>query len=179
MATRKSYIDYVGTGSQTLFPIDFPYISKSHVYATVNGVSTTIGFASEGVVQISPAPTSGAAVHIYRNTPADQLSVFPAGSLIRGEDLTKGLSQSVYISQEALDTVADTEDASSSAAAAASSAVSAAASAVSAAASASRVFDTVADVVASSIPSSVSSISIRGYSTVNDGGEWPLALRTT
>lgn len=179
MATRKSYIDYVGTGSQTLFPIDFPYISKSHVYATVNGVSTTIGFASEGVVQISPAPTSGAAVHIYRNTPADQLSVFPAGSLIRGEDLTKGLSQSVYISQEALDTVADTEDASSSAAAAASSAVSAAASAVSAAASASRVFDTVADVVASSIPSSVSSISIRGYSSVNDGGEWPLAVRTT
>lgn len=105
MADRYSYIDYIGNGTTTDFPVDFQYISPDHVFVTVNGAEVFYTWASTGVVSIAPAPPASSAVRIYRKTPTDPLVTFDTGAPIRGKDLNTGLKQPVFISQEAQDKV--------------------------------------------------------------------------
>ena len=93
---------YTGNGVTTDFTFSFPYLSQSHVLATINGVATTnFTFFSSSTLRFSSAPANGAAVVIYRSTPNSALLAdFTAGSAIREQDLELDLQQNLYASQE-------------------------------------------------------------------------------
>jgi hypothetical protein len=93
---------YTGNGVTTDFTFSFPYLSQSHVLATINGVATTaFTFFSSSTLRFTTAPANGAAVVIYRSTPNSALLAdFTAGSAIREQDLELDLQQNLYTSQE-------------------------------------------------------------------------------
>ena len=58
-----------GDGSTTDRNFPFPYISRSHVKVTVDGVAVSFSFIAQNTVRISPAPATGKSIRIYRETP--------------------------------------------------------------------------------------------------------------
>lgn len=63
-------VEYTGNGSQTQFTVPFEFISRAYVFVTVDGVSTPFTWINDALVEITPAPVNGAAIRIYRDTPA-------------------------------------------------------------------------------------------------------------
>lgn len=126
-----SYVSYTGNGVTTTYSVTFPYILKSHVIVSVDGVDKTSGvdytWATGASIQFGVAPTNGAVIRIRRETSRGAALVdFQDASTLTEADLDKAFTQSLYISQEAFDaTTADAEywatQAANSAAAAASS----------------------------------------------------------
>ena len=101
---------FTGNGSTTSFTFTFPYLSPSHVKAKVNGVDTTDFTVSGSTVTFTTAPSSGAAVFIYRLTPSDALLAdYTAGSAIRESDLETSFKQILYVSQETEDSALSTD----------------------------------------------------------------------
>ena len=103
MATENSY---VGDGSTVLYSFTFPYINTSDIYVSVGGTNLTLTteyiYANATTIQLVTAPTSGAAIRIYRQTANDDLrAVFFPGSAIRSSDLNDNFTQSLYVTQEA------------------------------------------------------------------------------
>lgn len=100
-----SKVLYNGNGVVTNFSVPFSYLDRTHVSATVNGVSTPITFLTDFTVQITPAPTG--VVQIRRITPKDAVPVnFSDGSVLREADLDLLATFTLYCAQEAQD-VAD------------------------------------------------------------------------
>ena len=133
MATTEN--TYTGDGSTVLFNFTFPYIDETDVYVSLDGtVTTAYSFANATTVQFTTAPTTGAAIRIFRATSsADTKAAFFAGSAIRSKDLNDNFTQSLYIAQES-ENIAD--DAKTQAANAETSAATANTNATAAAASA-------------------------------------------
>ena len=105
MATATENL-YVGDGSTTLYSFTFPYINTSDIYVSVGGTDLTITteyiYANATTIQLVTAPTSGAAIRIYRQTSNNDLrAVFFPGSAIRSSDLNDNFTQSLYVTQEA------------------------------------------------------------------------------
>jgi len=107
MATTD--IEYVGVadgvdGINTDFSFPFPYLKIEHVKASIDAVGTTaftIDPANPTIVSFTVAPTSGATVRIFRQTPTTATpSVFFAGSSIRSSDLNDNFDSILYIMQE-------------------------------------------------------------------------------
>ena len=77
---------YTGDGSTVLFSFTFPYIEESDVYVSVDDVVQTITteytFANATTIEFVTAPTTGAAIRIFRSTSTEDIkSVFFAGSV--------------------------------------------------------------------------------------------------
>ena len=70
----------VGTGLETVFGFDWPYMADSDIIVTVAGVQVPTVLVSPAQVQVTPAPGAGVLIRIYRNTPAQ----YPAYSFDRG-----------------------------------------------------------------------------------------------
>ena len=122
---------YVGDGSTTLYSFTFPYIDATDVFVSVDGTNlertTEYIFANATTLQLTVAPTDGAAVRVYRQTTSDDLkAVFFPGSAIRARDLNDNFTQNLYVTQEA---DRDATSATGAAEAAAASAAQAAADA--------------------------------------------------
>ena len=97
---------YVGDGSTTLYSFTFPYIDATDVLVSVDGTNlertTEYIFANATTLQLTVAPTDGAAVRVYRQTTSDDLkAVFFPGSAIRARDLNDNFTQNLYVTQEA------------------------------------------------------------------------------
>jgi hypothetical protein len=87
------------TGGQTDFLLPFDYLSRSHVYAQVEGVPVALSFLSTYMVQITPSPVG--TLFIYRKTPSDEpMNVYSDGSVLIANDLNLSFIQSLFISQE-------------------------------------------------------------------------------
>jgi hypothetical protein len=93
---------YVGDGSTILYSFTFPYIEVPDVKVTLDGVATTeYIFANATTIQFNVAPTTGAAISIFRDTDfVDLKSVFFPGSAVRARDLNDNFTQSLYAVQE-------------------------------------------------------------------------------
>jgi hypothetical protein len=98
-----SFTKYTGNGSQTNWSIDFPFLDRDHVLATVNGASQSFTWINDGLIQISPAIASGAKLKIYRQTPDDALVDFVNNAVLSEEDLDTAKLQSMYLALEAVD----------------------------------------------------------------------------
>ena len=139
-----SFVNYTGNGSTTSYSVPFTFIERDNVAVTVDGVSTTFSWVSDGQISISPAPAADTTIRIYRTTERNQRLVdFSDGATLNAENLDTADLQNFYLAQETLDysdvgVLTDlVNDATASASAASSSEDAAAASATTAASSAS------------------------------------------
>ncbi|MAO20036.1 MAG: hypothetical protein CMJ25_04720, partial [Phycisphaerae bacterium] len=100
MATTQN--TYTGDGSTTNYSFTFEYIKQADVKVTLDTVTTTAyTFANATTLSFTTAPTSGAAIRIYRDTDIDTLNAtFFPGSAIKAEDLNLNFTQSFYVTQE-------------------------------------------------------------------------------
>jgi len=112
---------YTGDGSTTTFSFTFPYLETTDIKVSLDTVDTTAYTLSNATtVSFTTAPTSGAAIRIYRATNSDNLKAnFFPGSAIKASDLNDNFTQNLYVTQESEFDVnsAKTEAASATAAA--------------------------------------------------------------
>ena len=113
MATTQN--TYTGDGSTTNYSFTFEYIKQADVKVTLDTVATTAyTFANATTLSFTTAPTSGAAIRIYRDTEIDTLNAtFFPGSAIKAEDLNNNFTQTHFAVQEAdfeVDTANTTAD---------------------------------------------------------------------
>lgn len=103
-----SFVQYAGDGTTGPFVIPFPFLDRSHVALSVDGVAAGFTFVSDvALVLDAPAPV-GAVVEIRRATPiATRLVDFTDGAVLTEVDLDTALLQQLYLAQETFD-VADT-----------------------------------------------------------------------
>ena len=121
MATTEDL--HTGNGVDVLYSFTFPYIKESHIKVSVGGINTTAyTLANATTVQFN-SPPSGA-IRIYRETDVDTISseFFP-GSSLRAQDLNDNFTQTLYVSQENLDSVGKSDTTASTAVTTANSAV--------------------------------------------------------
>jgi len=105
-----SYKDHTGTGSVTAFAVPFPYLSRSHVFVTVDGVAKTFTWLNAGMIEVAPAPALNANVHVYRKTPSGTLlATFQDGSTLTKTNLDLAALQSVYLAEEGKDDAFDAQ----------------------------------------------------------------------
>jgi parallel beta-helix repeat protein len=101
-------------GTQIDFSFTFPYLARSHVKVTINGILTTaFSFLSANVLRFSVAPAAGTKVVIFRETPSDTLvSVIQPGGPLPVSGLNRNFLQTLYYTQEApTQTYIDAQDA--------------------------------------------------------------------
>lgn len=102
-----SISEVTATGGNT-FNIPFDYIAQSEIAVFVDGVSTSFTFTSANVIDITPAPTSGALVRIKRTTSLTDRTVdFQSGAVLTEEDLDNSNIQVFHAAQEAIDAASE------------------------------------------------------------------------
>lgn len=88
------------SGTTATFALTFPYLDRTHIYATVNGTPVTItDFPSEGTVTLAITPAPPSSVEIGRRTPTAQMVVFTPGNLASSSLNIESL-QALYILEE-------------------------------------------------------------------------------
>ena len=116
MATTEHF--YPGTGSQTTFPFEFPYLADSDVKVKLfdsstgnfelkqqntSGQNKDYSISNTNIVFNTAPPTIAGvnSVHIYRDTDIDTArAVYGTGSAIRAQDLNNNTNQALYSLQE-------------------------------------------------------------------------------
>ena len=109
MSNIKS--NYTGDGVTVLYTITFSYLKRAHVKATINGSGTTaFTFANDTTIQFNTAPANGAAIVLFRDTPADEVdNTFFPNSSIRSKSLNDNFTQTLFVSEEAREIAADAQ----------------------------------------------------------------------
>lgn len=102
-----SNASYLGDGSNVLYSVSFPYLSKSHVEVLIDGVSD-LGFTweTDSVIRTSTVAPSGAIVKLLRNTPTSPLVDFVDGSTLTEDLLDTSTQQSLLVAEESKDSLA-------------------------------------------------------------------------
>ena len=94
---------HVGTGTETVFGFNWPYLLPRDLLVTVNGMSVPVVLAAPYQVSITPAPAALAVVRIYRNTPAQNpLYLFATGIPMLPKYIDGNNKQLLYALQEGL-----------------------------------------------------------------------------
>ena len=98
---------YTGDGSTVLFSFTFPYINAADVKVSINGADTTAyTLANATTVEFTTAPGSGDGIRIYRSTGSEEVSAtFFPGSTIRAQDLNDNFEQTLFVVQETVNLV--------------------------------------------------------------------------
>ena len=105
-----SLVTYTGDGATTSFAVPFPFISRDHITAKVNGVPRTISWINDGLIQLYPAPVLNAVVVIIRDSSrATPLVDFQDAQLLTETDLDLSARQNLYVAQEAFDAATSSE----------------------------------------------------------------------
>lgn len=129
----RSIKTHSGTGVDTDFLFDIPYIKEADVHGYVNDIEVSISFVDPTTVRFAVAPALGADnIQIKRHTDEiDARHLFPTKTYITSTRLDGNTTQQLYLHQEALDLLDLQINAAAEAAAAAVSAAEAAAAAAS------------------------------------------------
>jgi hypothetical protein len=106
--------NYTGNGTNRLFTVSFPYLSQEDVVVEVGGTVLTLGvdytFVSASQIELTTAPAVGAPIRISRATKAaEPQAVFQSGSAIPAENLNDNFKQTLYVAQELIDVVENSE----------------------------------------------------------------------
>lgn len=108
MAVAPTYVDYVGDGVTKDFVFPFPYMSASHIYASVGGtITSAFSIFSTSTIRFTTAPAAGALIRVYRETPQTPATTWSDGALILGKDLNAAATQGLYLAQEAFNNAWD------------------------------------------------------------------------
>jgi hypothetical protein len=122
---------HLGTGTETVFGFNWPYLVPTDIGVTLNGIAVTAVLASTNQVVINPAPASGVLIRIFRSTPAqDPTYLFASGIPMLPKYIDGNNKQLLYALQEGLLEYAQTKATAELALSTARSAVTTANSAV-------------------------------------------------
>ncbi len=100
----RSFVQYTGDGSTTNFSFSFPYLSKDHIHAYVDGTEKSFDWNGSSTIILDPAPADGSTVEVRRITPADARVVnFQSASTLTEKSLDKAFNQDFYLVQEVKD----------------------------------------------------------------------------
>ena len=104
-----SYVQYVGNGATVVFSVPFQYISTTHVEVRVDGaLSAAYSWDTASSIKFTSAPATGAVVDIRRKSnPSARIVDFQDGSTLTEKILDADSNQNFFLSQEAIDAVAD------------------------------------------------------------------------
>ncbi|SMG43133.1 phage tail fiber domain-containing protein [Paraburkholderia susongensis] len=100
---------YSGDGATSVFAVSFPFLDRSHVQVSVDGVALTSGtgysWINSSTLQLATPPKVGASnIDVRRITPKDAAQVvYSAGSTLTDSDLNTETLQLLYTLQEFLD----------------------------------------------------------------------------
>lgn len=101
----SSFVRYTANGSQTTFPITFPFLRVEHVFVFINGVQSS-WTESNGSVVLSPAPAAGAEVIVRRVTPASPLLVtFSLDNQTSPTALNEAYRQALFAAEDTAETL--------------------------------------------------------------------------
>lgn len=107
---------HVGTGTETVFGFNWPYLLPRDLVVTVNGQAVPTVLASPNQVAVVPAPAALAIVRIYRNTPAQNPTyLFATGIPMLPKYIDGNNKQLLYALQEGLLQFAQTQAAADAA----------------------------------------------------------------
>lgn len=102
---------YTGDGSTRDFQVTFTYLSQADVFVQVNGASVGFVWNSTGIVRLDAAPAVGAAIRIYRSTPAQTTAhSFEGGVPFLPRFVDENNKQLLFVVQEAVDTSNEAND---------------------------------------------------------------------
>lgn len=94
---------HLGTGSETVFGFNWPYLLPRDLRVTVNGTDVPVVLASPNQVSVTPAPAPTTLVRIFRNTPAqDPTYLFATGIPMLPKYIDGNNKQLLYSLQEGL-----------------------------------------------------------------------------
>jgi hypothetical protein len=103
---QPSWVPYIGNGSLRQYAVPFPYIDRSHVFVEANGVSLPFTWVNSALIELVTAPALGVQFIVERRTPsANPLVDFEPGAALQDEDLDIVTNQSLFVAQEAADSV--------------------------------------------------------------------------
>jgi hypothetical protein len=109
MSLYNTYVDYVGNGTTTDFPVPFTYLDVKDVDVTVGGSDATFSFLNPNTVRILPTPAAGVGVRLSRSTAiATPRVVFSNGSSTTAKQLNTSARQLLFALQEAIDRATST-----------------------------------------------------------------------
>jgi len=98
-------VSYTAAGTAT-YGVTFPFLERSHVTVTVNGVSAPFTWDNDSQVTLDSTPSAGSTVRIYRVTPIEDPEVtFTRGSRLTADRMNRAILQSLYSLQEVFDDV--------------------------------------------------------------------------
>ena len=101
---------HVGTGTETVFGFNWPYLLPRDLRVTVNGIAVAPVLASPNQVAIVPAPAALSIVRIFRNTPAQNPTyLFATGIPMLPKYIDGNNKQLLYALQEGLLQFAQTQ----------------------------------------------------------------------
>jgi hypothetical protein len=104
MSLYNTYVDYVGDGTTTDFPVPFTYLDVKDVDVTVGGSDATYSFLNPNTVRILPTPAMGVGVRLARSTNISAPRViFSNGSSTTAKQLNTSARQLLFSLQEAID----------------------------------------------------------------------------
>ena len=94
---------HVGTGVETVFGFNWPYLLPRDLLVTLNGTPVPTVLASSNQVVVTPAPAAGTIVRIFRNTPAQNPTyLFASGIPMLPRYIDGNNKQLLYALQEGL-----------------------------------------------------------------------------
>lgn len=94
---------HVGTGVETVFGFNWPYLLPRDLLVTLNGTPVPTVLASSNQVVVAPAPAAGTIVRIFRNTPAQNPTyLFASGIPMLPRYIDGNNKQLLYALQEGL-----------------------------------------------------------------------------
>lgn len=100
MTTRSTV---TADGTTNVFSVVFPFLDRTHVKVNLDGVAvetTAFSWITDGSIQFSSTPASGAEVEIYRDTPEIALTTYQSGSVLTRDQLEVDSLQALYRIQE-------------------------------------------------------------------------------
>lgn len=102
--SNTSRAAYPATEGQQEFDFPYPYLSRTHIHVTLNGVASGLTWVSDTRIRLPRACQAGDVVVILRDTPIqDPAVMFQNGSVLTEEELNTAISQLLYKAQEVED----------------------------------------------------------------------------
>jgi hypothetical protein len=105
MTMAYSFVVYTGNGVTQQYAVTFPFLERSHVAVTVNGVqSTAFTWVSDSLIRFNVAPANGSTIRVSRNSNRQaRLSDFQDAQSLTEASLDFDSRQNFYVAQEAFD----------------------------------------------------------------------------
>lgn len=104
----KTLVTYFGDGVNTDWHIPFDFLHRSFVVATIDAIGAQFAWVNSNTIRIIPAVPAGSFLVIRRWTDSKKRLVsFKDGSILRARDLDINALQTLHISEEARDSLAD------------------------------------------------------------------------